>query len=188
VHVTLRAAFRPLRSEHVFPTVCLAIRGAMQRDPRHFRVLHFSVQWDHVHLIVEARDKLSLSEGMRSLSIRIARYVNELLMRRGRFWADRWHGRELASPREVRNALLYVLANFRKHAKRPVAPGFDPFSSGREFDGWRAVATGACAPRAGPRHHDLAAHVVVAVAKTWLARVGWRSSGLLRLDEAPRVK
>jgi hypothetical protein len=76
-----------------------------------------------VHLVVEAANKRTLSAGMRSLAIRVARHANRLLMRTGRFWADRWHGRALSNPADVRNAVVYVLANFRKHARRPpVAP------------------------------------------------------------------
>jgi REP element-mobilizing transposase RayT len=184
--VTLRSAIRPLRSQHVFPTVCLAVAGAIARDPLHFRVLHFSVQWDHVHLVVEASDKAALSAGMRSLVIRIARAVNELLGRKGRLWADRWHGRDLASPREVRHALVYVLANFRKHAKARLGPGIDAFSSATKFDGWRGFTESAELPRAGPMvHRALARWVVVSKAKTWLASAGWRARGLVRIDEAP---
>jgi REP element-mobilizing transposase RayT len=186
VHVTLRSAFRPLRSQHVFPTICLAIRGAVLRDPARFRVLHFSVQWDHVHLVVEASDKRALSFGVRSVAIRIARYVNELVRRKGRLWADRWHGRELSSPREVRAALVYVLANFRKHSRARLAAGVDAFSSAARFDGWRGYETGSELPRAGPPFHRmLTPWVVVSRAKSWLAAEGWRRHGLVRVDEAP---
>src|SRR6187399_2667151 len=137
VHVTLRARVAPLRSQHVYPTVRLALARAARRDPARFRLLHFSVQHDHVHLIVEAADKRALSSGVRSVAIRVARYVNDLLSRRGPLWADRWHGRPLKTPREVRNALVYVLANFRKHSQKTRAPGVDPFSSGAWFEGWR---------------------------------------------------
>jgi REP element-mobilizing transposase RayT len=137
VHVTLRSRIAPLRCQFVFPTVRLAIARAAGRDPEKFRVLHFSVQRDHVHLVVEAKDARALSSGVRSVAIRIARYVNDLLLRRGRFWADRWHGRALRTPREVRNAIVYVLANFRKHARQRLRSGVDPFSSGAWFDGWR---------------------------------------------------
>ena len=143
MHVTLRSAFRPLRSQHVFPTVCLALRGATERDSRRFRIIHFSVQWDHVHLVVEASDKRALSSGIRSAAIRVALYVNALLRRRGPLWADRWHGRELKSPREVRNALVYVLANFRKHAHARLRPGIDAFSSALYFDGFSGFRSGA---------------------------------------------
>jgi REP element-mobilizing transposase RayT len=187
VHVTLRSAFRPLRSQHVFPTLCLAIKGATRRDPQSFRIVNFSVQFDHVHLVVEARDKRALSSGIASVAIRIARYVNELVGRRGRLWADRWHGRELTSPRAVRNALVYVLANFRKHAKAKLAPGVDAFSSAVGFDGWSGVVSGAVLPRAGPPFHvAMGRHVVVSESETWLGSMGWRRAGLVGLAEAPR--
>lgn len=187
VHVTLRSAFRPLRSQHVFPTLCLAIEGATRRDPESFRVVHFSVQFDHVHLIVEASSKRALSSGLASVAIRIARYVNELVGRRGRVWADRWHGRELTSPKAVRNALVYVLGNFRKHAKTKLGPGVDAFSSATRFDGWRGLAMGASLPRAGPPFHAVMAQfVVVSRSETWLGGAGWRRAGLIGFGEAPR--
>lgn len=186
VHVTLRSLFRPLRSQHVFPTVCLAVKGATKRDEKRFRIVEFSVQWDHVHLVVEANDKHALSSGVRSVAIRIARTVNELVGRRGRLWADRWHGRELTSPREVRNALVYVLANFRKHAKMRLWAGVDAFSSSAHFDGWQGITAGAALPRAGPPFHSaMAQHVVVSKAKTWLGGTGWRRAGLIGVGEAP---
>ena len=88
-----------------------------------------------------------------------SRALNALLLRRGRFWSDRWHGRALGSPREVRHALVYVLANFRKHARQRLPRGVDAFSSALAFDGWRV---GGELPRAGPPIHGaMAVHVVV---------------------------
>ena len=170
----------------MFPTVCLAIAGATRREPGRFRVLHFSVQWDHLHMLVEASDKRALSAGLRSVAIRIARYVNELVSRRGRLWADRWHGRELTSPRQVRNALVYVLANFRKHARGRLRAGVDAFSSAARFDGFRGFDAGDVLPRAGPAFHGaFGAFVVVSESRTWLGGAGWRRHGLIRVDEAP---
>ena len=111
VLITLRACFRPLRSQHVLPTLRLAIAGANRREPERFRITHSTVQYDHIHLIVEAVDQQALSSGMSSVTIRIARSVNALVGRRGRFWADRWYGRALTTPRQVRTALVYVLRN-----------------------------------------------------------------------------
>jgi hypothetical protein len=164
----------------------LAVKGATRRDEKRFRIVQFSVQWDHVHLVVEASDKQALSSGIASVAIRIARTVNELVRRRGRLWADRWHGRELTSPRQVRNALVYVLANFRKHAKKRLGAGVDAFSSALHFDGWQVDAGGSPLPRAGPRVHGaMAQHVVVSKTKTWLAGVGWRRCGLISVNETP---
>jgi REP element-mobilizing transposase RayT len=201
VHVTLRALFRPLRSQHVFPTVRIAMARANRRDPERFRIVHFSVQSDHIHLIVEASNKRALSSGVRSLVIRVARYVNELVNRKGRFWADRWFGRDLTTPRQVRNALVYVLANFRKHARRSVPPGIDAFSSGAWFDGFRewrprsfdGATSGRAppwsegAPPPFPRTVDRAGddRWVVVPARTWLTCIGWRRHGLVGLGEAP---
>jgi putative transposase len=139
-----------------------------------------------MHLVVEASDKRALSSGIRSLVIRIARYVNDLLGRRGRLWADRWHGRSLTTPRQVRNALVYVLANFRKHTRKRLPKGVDAFSSALHFDGWRGYSPGAAVPRAGPPFHGaLAALVVVSTPRTWLGGAAWRRLGLIRVNEAP---
>ncbi len=199
MHVTLRAGLGSLRSQHLYPTVRLAIARSSRRDPARFRIPEFSVQDNHVHLLVEARDARALSSGVRGLAIRIARYVNDLLMRRGRLWADRWHGRDLKSPREVRAALVYVLANFRKHARGPLPGGIDPCSSAAFFGGfrgWNPEASGhpPFVGRAPPvfvdlehrgRGADEPARPVV-TAKTWLLRLGWRRSGLIGLHEAPK--
>jgi putative transposase len=183
VHVTLRARFRPLRSQHVLPTLRLAIDRTNRRRPNRFRVIEFTVQYDHMHLLVEAADRRELSSGMSSLAVRIARRVNQLVARRGRFWADRWYGRELTSPRQVRTALVYVLANFRKHARWRLGPGIDPFSSALWFDGWEGARPGVA--RSGQVRLGEERAPPVRRARTWLARDGWRLLGLLRLDEAP---
>jgi putative transposase len=188
VHVTLRSAFRPLRSQHVLPTVRIALGRANRRDLERFRILHYSVQFDHIHLVVEASDKRALSSGVRSVAIRVARYVNELVGRKGALSSDRWFGRELTTPRQVRNVLMYVLANFRKHARSRVPAGVDPFSSGLEFDGWqgysrRAGRSPPCSGRAIPRGPN--EYSETAEPGTWLAARGWRVHGLLRIDEAP---
>jgi REP element-mobilizing transposase RayT len=199
VHVTLRARLAPLRSQFLFPVVRLALVRASRRAPNRFRIVHFSVQRDHVHLIVEAHDKRALSSGMRSVAIRIARYVNDVLSRQGPLWAERWHGRALPTPREVRNALVYVLANFRKHTRGALRRGIDPYSSGVWFDGWRAwrPTSGAPPPLAEPRrwrvesgtpHGDATLAARDFTARTWLASTGWRKRGLIGLGERPAAE
>jgi hypothetical protein len=124
--------------------------------------------------------------------------VNELLGRQGRVWADRWFGRELTSPRQVRNALVYVLANFHKHARLAPPHGIDPFSSGASFDGFRewqpsppgSLPRGDSAiPWAGraPPHHSKSdeADWLVRPARQWLTGVGWRRHRLIGLGDAP---
>ncbi|HEY3358468.1 MAG TPA: transposase, partial [Polyangia bacterium] len=133
-HITLRAraGLPSLRAPNLCAVIERAIAAANRSDGR---VVHYSVQGDHVHLIIEAHDERALSSAVRRVAIRVALAVNRLLARRGPVWGDRYHRRDLTTPREVRNALVYVLCNARKHG-RPVAD-LDPCSSARWFDGWR---------------------------------------------------
>lgn len=170
-HVTLRAAagLPSLRIEAIFAVVRSAL-GAASSDT--FRLLQFSVQADHVHMLVEAEGGAALTRGVQGLAIRVARAINRVLGRRGAVWGDRFHSRALKTPREVRNALVYVLNNFRKHV--PGARGVDACSSAAWFSGWRTVI--AASMTTAP----------VVRARTWLARVGWRLHGLLDIGEEPR--
>jgi len=124
----------------------------------------------NLHLLIEADEPTAFERGVRGLMIRVAKALNRILGRRGRVWGDRYHARLLRTPREVRNALIYVLANWKKH--EPGAHGFDPRSSAAWFDGWKATP-------------PLAATRPVARARTWLASVGWRRRGLIDVDESP---
>jgi REP element-mobilizing transposase RayT len=173
LHVTLRAGRRlpSLRKQIVFEQV----RRAIGRTARTwFRVVHYSVQVDHVHLLVEADDKLCLTRGIMGLSIRVARAVNRVARRSGRVWGDRYHARPLRTPREVRNGIVYVLMNGRKHL--PSARGVDRCSSAASFAGWRGH------PPIGPPDLD----ENVEAPETWLLRVGWRRHGLVSPGEQPR--
>jgi putative transposase len=118
VHVTLRMAKHVwnLRSERSFLVFHSALRGAQRRTG--FRVVHFSIQGNHVHLIVEAGGTRSLANGVRSLSIRLARGLNAMMGRTGPVFEDRYHAHVLRTPAEVRNALRYVLGNYSSHAAR----------------------------------------------------------------------
>jgi putative transposase len=136
-----------------------------------FQVIHFSIQPDHLHLIVEAADRRRLAAGLRGLGVWIARRVNEKLGLKGRVLKDRYHERRLATPREVRNAILYVLQNFKKHDPSPFV--FDAWSSAPWFDGWTFTLDPP--PTRTP----------VAPPTTWLARTGWRRHGRLGPDERP---
>jgi hypothetical protein len=160
-----------------------SIRGALARarDRFGFRLVHFSVQRDHLHLVAEASDRRALWRGMQGLSIRVAKAVNRRLDRRGKVFADRYHARALKTPRETRLALRYVLLNARKHERgeQRIPPGFaDRCSSAPWFDGWnrpRELIFGAAATDESP----------VATPKTWLLRTGFKRAGPLDIDESP---
>jgi putative transposase len=173
VHVTLRArgGLGSLRREHVYSTLVGALSRASKES---FRVLAFSVQSDHVHLIVEADGEVPLIRGVQGLAVRCAKALNRALGRRGAVWDHRYHAHRLGSPREVRNGFVYVLLNFRKHLG--AAPGIDPRSSGRWFDGWAQPVASAAGFRP------------VAAARTWLGSIGWRrGGGAIDVAESPTI-
>jgi REP element-mobilizing transposase RayT len=178
-HVTLRV--RPgigsLRTRRFMRVLKGSLREAHARDRA--RVVHFSVQRDHLHLILEAHDKLALGSAMKSISARVARCVHRVFRRAGPALRDRYHVRALRTPREVRNAIAYVLLNARKHwTERNGAPPpvrLDTASSGAWFCGWSR----------GLQPHPSSEPPCVATPRTWLLRVGWRRHGLIDPAEVP---
>ncbi len=159
----------------------VAIRRALAKTWREwFRVVQFSVQTDHIHMIVEADDTIALSRGMRGLSIRLARNINRVAGRKGNVFGDRYHARALGTPHEVRRGFVYVLLNFRKHLGR--AAGVDPASSGFWFHGWKSRVV------SEPPGWNGEEMVPVQPARTWLARQGWRRHGLIDVAEQPKSR
>jgi len=144
-----------------------------------FRLTHFSIQRDHIHMLVEADDAQALGRGMKSISARVARAVNRVFRRAGAALHGRYHVRALQTPREVRNALAYVLLNARKHWKQRhgAAPPvrIDEASSGIWFDGWARRTWPPSSPDPTP----------VAAPRSWLLRIGWRRHGLIDPSGVP---
>jgi REP element-mobilizing transposase RayT len=151
----MRAGLPSLRRELARRTLEHAFARGCDRSG--FRLIHYSIQSNHMHLIVEASDRRAPSRGMQGLSIRVARALNRLWRRTGSVFADRYHERILRSQREVRYALAYVLLNACKHGID--VRGIDPFTSGESFDGWRDGG------RASIAQH-------VSAPRTWLLCVG----------------
>jgi hypothetical protein len=144
-----------LRSRRCFGPIsrCFS-RG---RDRFGFRLVHFSVQGNHLHLIVEANDEKALARGLQGLGVRIAKALNRVMGRKGSVFADHYHANILRSPTRVANALAYVLLNFLHHfpgeAARFTEEPRDRFSSA-----WREPGT----------------DPPVVPARTWLLSEGWR--------------
>jgi REP element-mobilizing transposase RayT len=182
LHVTLRrVAMGPwFRAERVHLAIVAQLANAKRRG---IRVLHYSVQDDHLHLMVEGGDRADLAKKLRFLISRIALAVNRVAGRRGSLFRDRYHRRDLASPRQVRNVIRYILFNTRKHADG--YESLDRMSSAPWFDRWD--------PENAPDPELVAQARVhwptgspIATPRTWLARAGWlRGSGPIAFDEMP---
>jgi REP element-mobilizing transposase RayT len=180
-HVTLkvRRGLPSLRSVRLVRELERSLTAACERG--RFRLVHYSIQPDHVHLIVEAAGKQELACGMKSVAARVARAANRIFSRRGPVLADRYHRHILRTPSEVRRALAYVLLNARRHLAKlgrrvPREAAIDPASSGRWFAGWIRGTQLASGPPS------------VATPRTWLLSIGWRRHGLIDPAEIPGVR
>ena len=173
VHITMRLKDGLPNLRRVGPHGVLRDAFAKGNERFGFRLVHYSVQRNHLHFIVEAKDRTALSKGLQGLFVRIARGLNRLWERKGSVFADRYHDVILKAPKQVRNALLYVIQNTRRH--RPGDFGTDPYSTGPWFDGCRERRPRPKVPSVAARAH------------TWLLRVGWRKHGLLScaIDAVP---
>ena len=183
-HVTLklRKGMPSLRSKRFLRAFRRSLGVACERGE--FRVVHYSVQRDHVHLIVEAAGKQALGRGMKSIASRLARAANRVFHRSGPVLHGRYHLHVLRTPLEVRRALAYVLLNARRHWRKQkgVVPPLrlDAASSGRWFDGWKrgaSVSHETTRPGSDPPE--------VARPHTWLLTTGWRRRGLVDPTEVP---
>ncbi|MFN7971359.1 MAG: transposase [Acidobacteriota bacterium] len=192
-HVTMKVLERigSLRRDDLFAAIEQAFVKGKKRLG--FRLVQFSVEPDHIHLIVEAhvtRDALArnlrnpnkvLSRGMQALAIRIGKGINRVLGTKGQVFKDRYHMRPLQDPTQVRNALAYVLNNAWKHYRALVRgrPGLhaDPYSSGPYFTGWRRECR---VPRVERTAYP------IAKPKLWLLAEGWKRVGLIGLGQIAR--
>lgn len=176
VHVTARIVrgLGSLRRRSELRALQMAFRAGCEKDG--FRLVHYSVQTNHLHLLVEAQDRKCLARGLQGLFVRMARALNRLWRRLGKVFADRYHDRILHTPRQVRNALAYVLCNARKHGVHLAQDRPDPCTSGAWFDGWLERSAVAI----DTRHASAIAHP-----RTWLLKVGWLRHGRLSLAEIP---
>ncbi len=188
VHITSRVVpgLGSLRKRDMY----LAIREATIAVIPHegFRIVHFSVQSNHIHLVAEASGKAALSRGVKAFKISAAKHINAALTkraggrRRGQVFADRYHSRALTSPRQVRHAICYVLNNWRRHEEDRAVHArrwkVDPYSSGITF-GWKERDEVGLLYRPPATYSAL----ITWLPKTWLLREGWMRHGLISVHE-----
>jgi REP element-mobilizing transposase RayT len=192
VHVVLRAvrAVGNLRRRSVYHAIRKATRTTARRED--FRIVHLSIQHDHVHLLIEANDKAALASGMQGFQISAAKHLNAAISkerpgpaRRGSVFPDRYHPVVIKSPTQARHALSYVINNWRKHQedRSAITRGWDVdwFSSAPMFRDWQEHDGKAVLLELPPRYDPLLVHPP----KTWLLSAGWKISGPVSYRAVP---
>ncbi len=186
IHVTVRTVREVgrLRRRDCYRAVRRALVTVLRRDD--FRICQLSIQQNHIHLIVEADHAMALARGMQGFQISCARLINRALARRGfprrgQVFADRYHASQLGSPRRARNALAYVLNNWRRHREDRLDRGdrstLDPFATGAGFDGWTT-------PRMTRLRPD-SEILPVSFPRSWLLTTGWKRHSRIDPGEIP---
>jgi REP element-mobilizing transposase RayT len=176
-----------------------AAAGAEQRAETHgaFRIIHISIQSTHVHLLVEADNKLALSRGMQSFQISAAKHLNRVASRdvikqggarrRGTVFPDRYYQEVIRNPTQARRSLAYVLNNWRKHREDEASLEarswkVDPFSTGALFAGWKERDAEPFLWKTPVTYEPL----VVYLPSSWLLQKGWlRAGGRFSVYQVP---
>jgi REP element-mobilizing transposase RayT len=194
LHVVMRTvpAVGNMRRRSLYKAMRDATITAALRE--RFRIVHISIQRTHIHMLVEAKDKLALARGMQGFQISAARNINTALgidryrRRRGPVFADRYHLEVITSPKRVRHALSYVLNNWRKHREdqQGLASTWlvDPFSSGISFPDWQELEDKALMWPIRETYDPL----VVYRPQTWLLREGWKLHGPVSARDVPNQR
>ena len=190
LHVTLRvvAPIQTLRRPDAYHAIRRSMYVVIGREG--FRIVHLSIERDHLHLIVEANDHVALWEGVRAFESSAAQRLNRVITlatgirRLGQVFADRYHARLIRSPTQARNTLSYVLNNWRRHGlDRGMETMFwdvDYYSSGPSFEGWAELDDSPFLYQT-PDYPRLS----VCRPRTWLLRTGWRQAGPISMRERP---
>jgi REP element-mobilizing transposase RayT len=200
VHVVLRThpEIGSLRKRHLYKalreaTIAIALRELTYEIAGAFQIVHLSIQRTHIHLLVEADHKMALSRGMQSFQISAAKHINREYSaraglaerRRGCVFPDRFHQEIIKTPKQARNALSYVLNNWRKHrddvSRMAESWKVDPFSTGLLFTGWKEREDAQLLWKWRDTYDPL----VVYLPKTWLLREAWLKHGRVSYYEVP---
>lgn len=177
------------RQQRVHAAIVLQVAAAVARG---VRVVEYSVQHDHLHLLVEAEDKKELAKHLKLLFSRIAFAVNAVARRHGTLFGDRHHRRELRTPTEVRRVLVYLFFNGRKHDIQHgrvtnATFALDAMTSAPWFHGWDPLVRPSAEAFERARAHHPSGSPACAPG-TWLSAVGWkRAGGPIRFNEVPRL-
>lgn len=133
LHLTLKIKKEKssLKNKFILKTLQNSIKKARLLG---LKVLQYTLEYDHVHLLVEASNNISLGKGMQSLGISFSKGINKIKGQKGSVFKTRYHFRKLKTPQEIKNALSYILGNGIKHKEAfSILSPYNSLSSVRDF-------------------------------------------------------
>ncbi len=178
INVKIKKNLPNLRTKKLFTIVKKAIIRARVRG---FRINHFAVLKNHIHLIAEGKDKEQMGKAMQALTLSLAKSINSTCRRTGKVFIDRYHLHILRTPIEVKNALKYVFKNAAKHYH--LKNIFDPYSSLIAFKEKEKLLgqAGFLIPKILSSFDEIYDHLqsimnIVDPPTSWLLKTGWSKS------------
>jgi REP element-mobilizing transposase RayT len=91
------------------------------------RVIHFSLEYDHVHLLIEAENNIILGKGMQAFGVTFSKALNRMRKINGAVYKHRYHFRKIVGARQLKNVLNYIFNNGIKH--KTAKSLINPFNS-----------------------------------------------------------
>jgi REP element-mobilizing transposase RayT len=90
-------------------------RSIMNARKMGLRVIHFTLEYDHVHLLIEADNNFILGKGMQAFGVTFSKAINRMRKIKGGVYKHRYHFRKIVGARQLKNVLNYIFKNGIKH-------------------------------------------------------------------------
>ena len=90
-------------------------RAIMRGRLKGLKIIHYTLEYNHVHILVEAKNNRVLHQGMQSFGITLSKAINRFKKAKGTVYKHRYHFRQISSLRDLRNVVKYILNNGVKH-------------------------------------------------------------------------
>lgn len=115
LHLTIKVREnKDIQSKRILKALHHAIKRARLKG---LKVVHYTLEYNHVHLLVESVDNKILHKGMQAFGITITKAINKIKRTKGAVYKNRYHLRLINSPRQLKNVLHYIFTNGVKHKR-----------------------------------------------------------------------
>lgn len=116
LHLTIKV--RDNKADIKNKRILKALHHAIKRARlQRLKVIHYTLEYNHAHIVVEAINNKILHKGMQALGISLAKAINKIKQLKGTVYKHRYHFKKLSSRRELKNALHYIFKNGIKHKR-----------------------------------------------------------------------
>ncbi|MBC7430062.1 MAG: transposase [Bacteriovorax sp.] len=126
MHLTIKV--REYKADIKSKRILRALHHAIIRARlKKLKVIHYTLEYNHVHLLVEASDHKVMHRGMQALGISLSKSINKIKCLKGTVYKHRYHLKRLTSTQQLKNVLHYIFNNGIHHKR--TSSILDPYNS-----------------------------------------------------------